>query len=363
MTERQEGGQGAPHPIEPGQGPAETLREALRYAILAPSRHNAQPWFFEIAGPTLRVYGDWRRSLPAGDPQGRELVMACGAALLNAELAARQAGLATSVEQVAGSRKDGLLARLTLEEPREPSEDDGQLFTAIPLRHTNRLSFDPRPVPPGLVTALARDAAACETTLRTVEGGDRATVAELVGEGDRLAWANGRFRAELASWSRSNEPGELDGMPGYAHGYGSSASALHKVLVRLRGASEGEERRDRVNAREARALLALCTRGDAPADWLAAGIAMQRMLLRAAATGLSASYFSNAVEVPSVREKLRGALGERGHPQLLMRLGFGAELRATPRRPVALVLRSFSRSALPQALARAKPGAPSGEST
>jgi hypothetical protein len=330
-------------------GPAERLRHLLRYAILAPSRHNTQPWLFEIEGPELRVYGDWRRALKVADPQGRELVMACGAALYNLEVAARRYGHASSVEVQAGSRKDGLLARLTLEERRPPTEDDEALFAAIPKRHTNRLAFDPREVPFGVVTALVREVAAQGASLRIIERSVRSEVGELIARGDKQQWSSARFRAELAAWSRSNDAGASDGVPGYAQGLSDSASLLHRMLVRLRGRT-GDLERGRVDALNTRALLALCTREDSSAAWFTAGQAMQRVFLRATVAGLSASYFSQAVEVAPVRQDLRLALGERGYPQLLFRLGFGMPLRPTPRRPVELVLRLLKTATPDQAI-------------
>ena len=56
-------------------GAAEKLRFLLGWAVLAPSRHNTQPWNFEIEGDELRVYADLARALPEADPDGRQLVM------------------------------------------------------------------------------------------------------------------------------------------------------------------------------------------------------------------------------------------------------------------------------------------------
>lgn len=339
-------------------GPAERLRFLLRYAVLAPSRHNTQPWLFEIEGSELRLYGDWRRALKVADPQGRELVMACGAALYNLEVAALHFGHATSSEVVAGAtRRDGLLARLTLEERRPPSPAEEELFAAIGARRTNRFPFDARDVPFGVVSGLVREAADQGACLRVVDRTIRPAVSELVAEGDRQQWASARFRSELATWTRSNEPGEMDGIPGYSYGLSDSASVFHRVLVRFRTGMSSEERRDRYYALNTRALLALCSRDETPADWFVAGQAMQRVLLRAAAKGLSASFFSQAVEVPSVRSRLRETLGERGWPQLLFRLGYGRPVRATPRRPVELVLRAMTTAAHPQAIVRPAAGA------
>jgi hypothetical protein len=269
------------------------------------------------------------------------------------EVAARHFGHATSTEVLAGSRKDGLLARLTLEERRSPAPSDEELFEAIPVRRTNRLAFDAREVPFGLVSALVREAAGQGSCcLRVVDRTMRPAVAQLVVEADRQLWTSGRYRAELAAWSRTNRGAGVDGMPGYAHGLSDSASIVHRLLMRLRTGLSAEERRDRHYALNTRALLALCSAGDTPADWFVAGQAMERVLLRAAAQGLSASYFSQAIEVAPVRVRLREALGERGFPQLLFRLGYGRTPRPTPRRPVELVLRSITDAAHSHAIQR-----------
>jgi hypothetical protein len=54
------------------------------------------------------------------------------------------------------------------------------------------------------------------------------------------------------------------------------------------------------------------------------------------------SFLSQPIEVPDARQRLRRELGEPGLPQLLLRVGYGPRPRATPRRPVDLVLRSFT---------------------
>jgi nitroreductase len=333
-------------------GPAERLRFLLGYAVLAPSRHNVQPWAFEIEGDEVRLFGDFRRALHVVDPRDRELIMSCGAALLNLRVAAAHFGYATSVEVVAGSRRDGMLARVRLEERRSTTPQIEELFRAIPHRRTNRLPLDSREPPPGLVAELAREAALEGGMLRPVGESVRRAVAELVAEGDRLQWRNPRFRAELSAWTRSNATRRLDGMPGFARGMSDAASWVQPVLVRLADAGHVEADRDRRRTLATKALLVLETHGDTPADWLLAGEALQRVLLRATASGLYASYFNSAIEEPELRVRLREALGEMGSPQLMFRLGYGLEVRPTPRRPVDAVLRGLREApATPQPLA------------
>ena len=322
-------------------GAAERLAFLLRFAVQAPSRHNTQPWIFDVDGDELRVHADPARALPEADPAGRQLLMSCGAAVANLGLAAAHFGHATSVEVVPAPRPDGLVARVRLGERRASTPEREELFRAIPLRRTNRLPLDGREPPDGLVTALVREARRNGAWLRPVETHERAPVAELVAEGDRLQWSSARFRSELARWSRPNGTRSRDGLPGYALGLGDAAALVHPLLVRLRARGLQEAERDRRRAISCRALLVLSTRGDGQAEWFAAGEALQRVLLRAAASGLYASYFTQPVEHPDLRRRLCEVLAGPGAPQLLVRLGYGLDVRPVPRRSVGEVLRRF----------------------
>ena len=105
------------------------------------------------------------------------------------------------------------------------------------------------------------------------------------------------------------------------------------------------DERDRRRALGTKALLVLSTPRDGKAEWLQAGAALQRILLRATAAGLFASYFTQPIETPALRRKLAEAIGDPGAPQVMFRLGYGLEPRATPRRPVEDVLRRMDREA------------------
>ena len=83
----------------------------------------------------------------------------------------------------------------------------------------------------------------------------------------------------------------------------------------------------------------LSTPGDTPQDWLAAGQALGRLLLWATLFGVTASFFNQPLQVAALRPHLMAALNAPGHPQALLRLGYGAQVPATPRRPVPDVLR------------------------
>lgn len=357
-VERAEGSERAGERTFPAAaGAAERLRFFLQWAVLAPSRHNAQPWAFEIAGDELRMYADTARTLPVADPDGRQLLMSCGAALVNLRLAAAHFGHATSLELVPGHRRDGLLGRVRLEERSASSPEVEEMFRAIPRRRTNRLPLDGREPPEGLVTALLREARREGVSLRPVEAHQRRVVADLIAEGDDAAWSSSRFRAELAGWVRTNRSARRDGLPGYALGMSDVAALVHPVLVRLQNPARAEAERDRRRALGTKALVVLSTPRDGKAEWIQAGGALQRVLLRATAAGLFASYFAQPIETPALRARLAEAIGDPGAPQVMFRLGYGLEPRATPRRSVDEVLRRVDRES-PRAAALAVRAAP-----
>jgi hypothetical protein len=86
------------------------------------------------------------------------------------------------------------------------------------------------------------------------------------------------------------------------------------------------------------ALLVLGTDGDEPSDWLVAGQATARLLLRAALDGVSGQPLTAVLEEPYQRTRLRAGLQLLGHPQMVVRLGYGTAGPGTARRPVDDVL-------------------------
>jgi hypothetical protein len=325
-------------PFPAWAGPAERLRFLLRHAIRAPSRHNSQPWLFDVEGPELRVHVDPRRTLKIADPHGREAAIACGAAVENLRIAAAHHGHDVEVE-THDPGQGGPIAVVLLGGRRPPTEAEEELFRAIPIRRTSSV-LNSRSVEPEEMARLAAEVGG-DGMFRRVPRWLARPVAELVAEGDALQWSSARFRAELATWTRGRDRIPLDGLaPERAERRSAPAGLLRRLLWRAGGRRGGEV--DRRCDERTRSLLLLSTRDDGPREWFAAGRAMQRLLLRAAASGLAVAFMSQPIEVPDLRRRLRREVGDPGLPQLLLRVGYGPKPRATPRRPVDLVLRSFS---------------------
>jgi len=320
-------------------GAAERLRFLLNYAVLAPSSHNAQPWLWKMNGETVELHADRSRALPIADPDDRELIMSCGASLLHLRLALRHFGYAGEVVTFPDPQNPDFLARVGLGSKQAPTAEDDLLFWAISKRHTNRQPFEERELPASLLPALQAEAAREGAWLHVIrDAAQRDAVVDLIVKGDWIQGHDKCFRRELANWIHPNHSAQADGMPGYALGMNDLSSHVAPLAIKALDIGEAQAKKDRRLAESAPVLAVLGTADTRSASCLAAGQAVARVLLRACAAGVSASFFNQPIELHRLCTQLRDILERDGYPQLLFRLGYAAEAKATPRRTVEQVL-------------------------
>lgn len=316
----------------------EQIQFLLNYAVVAPSRHNVQPWLFHIEGNVLTLSADTSRALPVADADDREMIISCGAALANFLIAARHFGYAAIVDVPDDREKQNILARVRLEKGRIASEDDHTLFHAILQRRTNRQLFKDRAVPASLLSAFEDIAGREGTGFQIVQGEEaRYALAQAIATGDQVLWADERFRQEIAQWTRLVDSQSRDGVPAYALGRGDMASYLGPLKIRTFMDTE-EANAGHHLAAGSPVLAILWTFTDTWFDWFTAGQALEKILLYARSRGVWASFFSQPIEVAALRTKLREIAGRRDFPQLVLRMGYGPEVPPTPRRSVRDVL-------------------------
>jgi hypothetical protein len=175
--------------------------------------------------------------------------------------------------------------------------------------------------------------------LHIIEGKySRSAVGDLIEEGDQIQWSDKHFRRELAAWVHPNRSMSRDGMPGYAFGMPGLLSYVGPIALRAFDLGKGRAAKDRQLALTSPTLAILSTVADAPPAWLAAGQALDRLLLRARIDGVFASFMNQPIEVAHLRPKLSEIVGTNDIPQLLLRLGYGKQPRPTPRRAVSEIL-------------------------
>lgn len=329
----------------------EQLRAVVAAATRAPSIHNTQPWRFVAGQGSLDLYADRDRVLPVIDPTGRQLTISCGSALLFARLAVRALGYAEQTTLLPDPGDADHLARLLVGAPSAPSELERRLAAAIPARHTHREPFEDRPVPVAVLDALHGAANAEGAWLKVIDAADdKVATAVLLSHADTLEGLDPAYRAELERWVRPDDTA-ADGVPRSAAP--STSGDRRRSSFMLRDFDVGGMAPAKTSAEAAAVpsddeagpppverplVVVLGTPRDSPQGWLQAGAALGRVLLRATVEGLAASPLNQVLDVPALREVFRRDLRLVGFPQMLLRMGYGGDAPASPRRPVQEVL-------------------------
>jgi nitroreductase/molybdopterin/thiamine biosynthesis adenylyltransferase len=187
----------APEALQPAVMPArpssnaEITQAAIRFivahAVLAPSAHNAQPWFFVYRDGALECRHDRRHELPTLDFEHGATWLAFGAALENIEIAAHALGFAVKAKAFPNPADAELVCSVHFT-PRAPAVNEPAELALIPLRVTNRRYGERRPLLLSHADALADAAASRGASLELVQ--DAAALAELgqlMGACDRLS--------------------------------------------------------------------------------------------------------------------------------------------------------------------------------
>lgn len=307
------------------------LRRAAMQAVKAPSIHNTQPWQFVLSRHRLDICLDLSRRLPVLDPRGRQLLISCGCALLNARVAIAAAGYEAVVERVPTPGVNNTVAWLALG-AQQPTTAGTRLDAAIERRHTNRRQFLGDPVSDdeaARLVALARREGAELVRIERPE--HRQLLAELLTQAARVEAEDPEYLKELLDWT-TDDPRRVDGVQATSVPYaGRGAPRVTGAAVRQFDLRAMGWLPSAVPLAD-ECVFALCTDTDEPLSWLRAGEALELLWLELTLAGLWASPIGQVIEVRGTHQRLRAGLELTGHPQLLLRVGRAPEAPASHRR-------------------------------
>lgn len=334
--------------IDPDAFPAggsmrEQLAFLVRYAVLAPSGHNTQPWRFVVTDTHVDVVADMSRALRMVDPHDREMTMSCAAAAETLLAALRAFGLTGTLLPQPLPPVADVIARITLLPAPRTGAVDYAMLDAIATRRTVRRPYAETAVPAELQTLMRETARPFGVELSLFEDAAmRDAVAELVVDADHAQFSNRAFRDELASWMHPLTSPAGDGLAGPGFGFPDWATRVAATLMRTFDLGSAVARMDKPNVLGAPLLGVFSTRGDTRGEWIATGRALAAVLHQLTMHGLVNAFLNQPVEVTSIRPQLAELASPGRTPQLLSRFGYLKAGIAMPphaaRRPLDEVL-------------------------
>jgi hypothetical protein len=309
------------------------LALATECAALAPSVHNTQPWRLERRSNVLEVHADRTRQLQFLDPDARQLHISCGIAAEFARLAVRSQQFSCRLELLPNPADPNLLVRLTAGDTEPAAEGERQLVEAMPRRYTDRQPYDDQPLPDDLVERLRRAAERAGGWLTAVNPDDRVALSAILEDAERAEAADPAYAEELARWTHPSKA--KDGLNPQSVSAPWPADVVTDVPLRdFSGHAEHPQAGPGEPPRVQRdTVVVLGTADDDPAAWLTAGRVLASVLLTATASYAVAQPLGPGTDFPAARTRLRRELRLVGHPQFVLRLGYGRDRPSTGRRP------------------------------
>ncbi|MGW5377216.1 Acg family FMN-binding oxidoreductase [Nocardia sp. NPDC003999] len=320
---------------------SETLRSALALASRAPSVHNTQPWQWRLGRETVHLYADESRRLPHTDPDGRDLLLSCGAALHHLRVAARAEGWETVIHRLPNPAVPEHLAVVEFR-PTTCTPEHVELARAIGKRSTDRRRFSSWEVPSAHVEAIVAAGVATGVLVRDVEAEPART--QLLRAFEQAAWQHARdvsYGAELAQWSGRHAAPQ--GVPAR-----NAVSTEADPTVRP-FSNPGLPQAVVRDIDAADRMILLSTSSDDRLSQLRAGEATSAVLLTATSLGLATCPLTEPMELADTRERIRAhVLDDSAHPQMIVRIGWAVPsadpVPPTPRRPLDEVVHPLDRA-------------------
>jgi hypothetical protein len=308
----------------------------VRYATLAASSHNTQPWKFELARGRILILPDVSRRCPAVDPDDHHLYASLGCAAENLLSAAQAAGLRAHVSYDAPTSG----VQIDLE---EATPFRSALFEAIPRRQCSRTEYDGVELSGEQRRLLEEAGQSSGVSVMFLTTDERkGQVAEYVAEGNTAQFGDPRWAEELKMWVRFNARDAVrtgDGLYGPVMGSPDVPQWLGILFMRLAFSAKRQNRKDITNIRSSAAIAVFFSDADDKPHWIEAGRCYERLALQAAALELRTSFINQPVEVPALRPQFAALLGiGNRRPDLVVRIGRGPEMPRSLRRPVEHVL-------------------------
>ncbi len=306
-----------------------------RYAILAPSGHNTQPWQISTQAKTLNVAVN-RAHFLSIDGSGLlsvEPYISIGTFIEMFVLAGRGFGYEVAVELFPNP---GQVVRFSI---AGATNVQPSLLEAIKQRASNRNMFVQTPINSNSLSEITAHNLSGVTAHIITERADINFVAQQTEDAIKSIMSNPLYRKELSSWVRTNFTRQYDGMPGFTHGFGNLKALFAKPGVRFGAKLGPHAKRSAELIQNSGTLVIVGCQDNQKSTFVNAGRLYSHICVLAQNTGLASSALGASVLNSATRDQVKQHFKIAERPVIVLRLGQPLhKARHSPRWPLERLL-------------------------
>ncbi len=311
----------------------------LENGIQAPSGHNTQPWKFKINNKNIEVYPNLEKELPIVDANHRELFISLGCAVENICITANQLGYNYQIEIINQENIPFIRIELNKGEIKK-----NPLFQQINQRQTNRSVYNSKIIKEEILNQLKNLNISSPISIFFYKKGENefSTLSKLIYKGNQILFNNNEFKEELLEWIRFNSKEVEETKNGLAYDVLDSPSLprwLGKPIVKsfLKPKSQNKSEKEKLNSSSH--LVLITTKENTPDNWILAGQALERFLLKCTELEIAVAFSNQPCEVKELSNELRQKIEvNNNYPMLLMRIGYAGKMPYSKREPLKEVI-------------------------
>lgn len=311
----------------------------LRYAILAPSTHNCQPWLFKILeNNSCELYLDKKIKLKEADPNEKCAYISMGCCLENLVVAAKAFGVYKGdLHKI--NQKTGLVAEVSFRDPKDAAQADkesGELVEAMVARKNSRGFFKPNKISKKLIGSIQTKIDDKDLEVTFIDDKSKIEkLAKITAEGIKRIYKRKSFRRELASWIHGNLSSKYDGMPGRSLHIPTPLSLIFPTVLKFVNVSPGIAVANYKSFSSAPLVCVLGTKSENVDGWLKMGRNIERLMLEFNRAGVQTSIFLASVDEESLCEEVKKEISAKYKPQFVFCAGYmERDQKHTPRHPL-----------------------------
>ena len=310
------------------------LRFLVRYAVLAPSSHNSQPWSFVVNEDHINLIPDLSRALEISDVDHRQLHISMGTSLENLLVAAEYFGYTTKVTYMLGVIPGTQEVKIEFSPITNTyTEKNPRLIEAILRRHTNRGEYRPDLPDQSFLQQLR---GMSTTALRVdviTDTAKKQAITDVTIRAGIAAMEDPQFRLELSRYLKNNHTKSPLGMPAFGMGVPTPISFIVPFMSKFLNINKLHEKQDRALLTvHTPVMLIISSAHDTPEYWIRSGQLFERIALEAAAHSMQTNPMAAAIQIGEYYKELQTIIGtQQFRPQFFCRLGYAQS--TTPHSP------------------------------